>query len=132
MLARHYAHALYSLSLAPDASPKALMAGLQKVLARRGHKALLPRIAGELSKVQTEALARSGVVVRIAEAQEKKVALAKAKELLAERGMADAPIEVVEDESLTAGFVVDGPGFRFDASARASLIALYRTMTAQN
>ncbi len=129
MLARQYADALYALAQQPKADAKKLAEGLKETLVRRGHAALAPRIAAELSRVEHHAKNQTVIRVRIADASAKKEAVAKAEALITAEGDVARDIEVVEDKSLISGFVVEGPGFRFDASARAALTDLYRTLT---
>lgn len=130
MLERHYANALASLASAPRADFKALAAGLTATLARRGHTRLMPRILAQLQRAERHEMAARTVTARIARSEEKKEALAKANELASSQGQNNMNIEVVEDESLIAGFAVEGRGFRYDASARAALLGLYRKLTA--
>lgn len=128
MLETHYANALASLSRLPGASAKTLAEGLKVTLTRRGHLALLPRIIAAMKRAETREQGKRTVVARIAEAHQKSTAVTKAKELAASHGAESSDIEIVEDESLIAGFAVEGPGFRYDASSRAALMNLYRTL----
>ncbi len=129
MIAHQYAEALYTLSQQPKADVKKLALGLKETLARRGHTALASRVAAELSRVEQHARGKTVVRVRIAHASLKKEALAKVEELAQEWGGDARSVEVIEDDSLISGFAIEGPGFRFDASARAALTDLYRTLT---
>ncbi len=130
-LARMYAVALHELS-ANAASESSLVGNLVSVLEKKGHQKLLPRIKAEYEKVEKEATRKAGVTIRIAHDSDAQSGRAKAAELLVMRGHAGAQIELCDDPTLVSGYVVSGPGFRYDASARAALIALYRQLTNSN
>jgi F0F1-type ATP synthase delta subunit len=125
MLESTYAQAIAELLAAPKADAKAVAEGLKLTLARRGHMALLPRIMAHLDRAKEREAGKRATRVRLAAAADKKAALAKAAEMT---GASPDDIEVIEDASLIAGFAVEGPGVRYDASSRAALMDLYRTL----
>lgn len=124
MLEANYAQAITELLAQPKADASAVAEGLQRTLLARGHLALLPRIMAHLERTAGRERNRRRVVARIAGSHDAQAAQAKAKELAAGN---DA--EVIEDESLITGFAIEGPGFRYDASSRAALMDLYRTLS---
>lgn len=130
MQAKDYAHALYDLSLAKGASTSVLVKNLSGVLRTRGHERLLPRIAAEFGRLQEQDAKTGGIIVRVADEKSRKSALQKARALADERGLDTKTIKIKEDTALIDGFSVEGPGFRYDESARGSLVHLYRKLIA--
>jgi len=105
---------------------------LKQVLARRGHSTLYPRIISEFKKEIEKDQRSKGTMVTIASQSEKATAL-KESERIAESNNVDSKhIQVTVDEDLIGGFLVQGPGFRFDNSTRSKLQALYKSLTKAN
>lgn len=123
MLEALYAKAMTDLLNGPAADPAKLAAGLRRTLTQRGHMALLPRIVAHITRNMHSRQGEHRLFVKVARAQDMAAATAKAKEVAGGR-----PTEIVEDASLIAGFCLEGPGFRYDASARSALMNLYRTL----
>lgn len=123
-LAQQYAKGIDEASRGKRSAHE-LFAAVLLALKRRGHEKLMPRIYAELRKLQAR---RPAAEVRYAREADKAVALAKAKELLAE--VAPTELELCEDPGLISGYAIRGSDFRYDASARRSLIELYKRLVA--
>lgn len=124
MLAKEYAQALTEV-IAEGVSSASAVKNLLLVLKSRGHEKLLPRIVRELERREERASGK-GVLVRTADEKSRKEALHKAHALSEEYALDTAAIRVAEDPTLISGYAIEGPGFRFDTSARAALLNLYR------
>lgn len=129
MNAKDYAQALFDLKTRSASGQSSLVKNLIALLKSRGHEKLLPRIVAEFERL-SEGRNLGGIQVRVADEKSRKDALHKADALAREYGIDQGAIRVSEDENLIQGYTVEGPGFKFDASARGSLLALHRHLTA--
>ncbi len=120
-----YAQALYDLASKKGAHQSTLIKNLVLLLKSRGHEKLLPRILAEYERL-SQHMTGKGIVVRTGDEKSRKDALHKAHALAEQFSVDASSIRVVEDESLIQGYAIEGPGFRFDTSARAALLQLYR------
>ena len=129
MHAKEYAQALFSLRTKPSGEQSLLVKNLIALLKSRGHEKLLPKIVSEYERI-SEGRSQGGIQVRVADEKSRKDALHKADALAREYGIDQGAIRVSEDENLIRGYSIEGPGFRHDASARGSLLALHRHLKA--
>jgi F0F1-type ATP synthase delta subunit len=130
MHAKEYAQALYDLTKdAKSADSSLLVKNLSGLLKSRGHERLLPQIIAHFERIQAQKSQSDGLRVYVADEKSRKDALHKAKALADERGIDGAAISICEDQALIRGYAIEGPGFRFDTSARASLLSLYKHLT---
>lgn len=128
MQAKEYAQALFDLRTKSTGEQSSLVKNLIALLKSRGHEKLLPRIVAEFERL-SEGRDSAGIQVRVADEKSRKDALHKADALAREYGIDQGAIRVSEDENLIRGYTIEGPGFRHDASARGSLLALHRHLT---
>ena len=105
------------------------MRNFTEVLEKRGHQKLLPRIVAELEKAQAAEIKKRGITVKVANEEARAPGLTKARTLAEGKNFALKDIQVIEDDTLIAGYIVEGPGFRYDTSARAALKSLYTKLT---
>ena len=125
MQAKEYAQALFDLGSQAGANSTNLVKNLMQILKSKGHEKLLPRIASEYGRLQ-ETAGGKGILVRVADEKARKEGLHKAHALAEQYSLNTSLIRVVDDPNLIQGYAIEGPGFRFDSSARASLLNLYR------
>lgn len=128
MLPRLYAELLLKLSRSAMSDAKAVDHFLD-VLKARGHEALLPRIVREFERVLAREGRREGVALRVAKKGDGKSHAKEAKAVLSKLGIEVEPQEVV-DEFVVSGFSLEGANFRYDASARKSLITMFEALSA--
>ena len=100
------------------------------LLKSRGHEQLLPRVIREFEKVVERARRRGDVVLSVARREDSGAFIAEANKVLKNVGRTGATLREKIDESLVRGFSLEGGDFRYDASARRKLLALYETLTA--
>lgn len=100
------------------------------LLKSRGHEQLLPRIVREFEKVLERARRKGDIVLKVARAEDRGKFSSAAKEVLAQAGRKGAQIREEIDERLIRGFSLEAGDFRYDASARRRLLALYETLIA--
>ena len=127
-LAENYARALHEAASEKGKTSRELFANFVAGLKRRGHEKLLSRIEAEYQKL----LVRDGkniFHVTIASEKDRAGAVAHLKEKMPE-GVEKEDFEMCEDSNLIAGYSIAGPDFRYDASAKRSLIELYKRLTA--
>ena len=118
--AKAYARAIYDVRKEGKVvSRDALIAALS----RRHHEKLLPQIIEESRRLAEEK--KNEHVVRAASEYDANKGIDKLREF----GISEYP-RIVIDKKLVKGFVVEGKDFRFDASARRSLVDLYKRLTA--
>jgi F0F1-type ATP synthase delta subunit len=133
MQARAYALALIQfLTEHPRTEAAGAIERLKKVLVRRGHSNLLPRIVAEFEKEVVRKERAQGVVVTVAGEKSRASALAQSAKVASERGIEQKNIHVAVDPALIGGFRLRGPGFRYDASTRTRLKELYKQLTTAN
>lgn len=96
----------------------------------RGHGKLLPRIVREFEKVLARASRKAEVTLTAAHEKDLRAAAKEAAAVLARAGREGTPLRERVDQRLVRGFVLAGSDFTYDASARASLIALFERLTA--
>ena len=125
MLAKEYAQVLFELGSRGGANSTTLVKNLMQILKAKGHEKLLPRISAEYERLQQNSGGK-GILVRVADEKARKDGLHKAHALAEQYSLSTSLIRVVDDPNLIQGYAIEGPGFRFDASARASLLNLYR------
>jgi F0F1-type ATP synthase delta subunit len=129
ILARLYAELLVKIlgNGAKDADQK--IEHFITLLKSRGHEKLLPRIVREFERALAKARRGTDVVLSVARAEDRGKFLGAAKEVLAQAGRKGEIREEV-DEQLVRGFTLEANDFRYDASARRKLLALYEALTA--
>ncbi len=128
MQAREYAQALYEIENA-EKSPASTVKNLVGVLEKRGHTRLLPRILAEYERLVNGEGEKDAVTVRVADEKARRGAITEAHTLSESMGFDKKKIHIEEDESLIDGYAIEGPGFRYDTSAKAGLLALYKQLT---
>lgn len=128
MTPRHYAELLFTLTRSKTSEAK-IVEQFLAILKSRGHEALLPRIIREYERVAEREERREGVVMRVAKKGEGKKYTKEVKEILSQLAIDTEPQEVV-DEALVSGYSLESADFRYDASARRSLISLFETLSA--
>lgn len=131
MQAKQYAQALTQFIAAhPRTEAATIATRLSALLKRRGHMQLLPRIIAEYEKETARLEKKTRVHLTVANEKERAAALQKGALIASDFGIAHNKIDVDVDSGLLGGYTLKGPGFRFDASYRSRLIALYKTLTA--
>jgi F0F1-type ATP synthase delta subunit len=131
MIARYYAIAvLQFLADHPRTETATTIERLKKVLTRRGHSTLLPRIVSEMEKEMAKRERAQAVTVAVARERDRAQALTASALIAGERGIEQKHITTVVDPGLLGGFALRGPGFRYDKSQRATLLQLYKSLTA--
>lgn len=132
MQAKDYAQALFELTKrTKGAEDSTLVKNLVALLHSRGHERLLPRILGEFTRIASRDAVRGGLTVYVADEKSRKDGLHAAKALADERGIESSALRICEDPLLIRGYAIEGPGFRYDKSARASLLSLYKHLTSR-
>lgn len=125
MLAHDYAIAIANEITGGKELP-AVLSSLDRVLARKGHEKLRPRILGELARIFERRGTEEAVVIVGSEEDLKKlqdeIADAK-KELGIEKG-----VETTVDASLIGGYVLRTKEQQIDRSYKRALINLYRSI----
>ena len=121
----HYITATIEL-LHSGKEPAAVLGGLKKTLEARGHQALYPSILRGVERLLHAKNSQSAI---LAVAREKDVDTFKAAITAAskELDVADAP-EVVVDDTLIGGFVLQTGTTRLDQSYKTKLVSLYRSL----
>ena len=133
MQARQYAQALTEFIQAhPRTEAATIATRLTALLKRRGHTGLLPRIIAEYEKETARLEKKTRVHLTVAHEKERAAALQKGALVASEFGIAHTKIDVGVDPGLLGGYTLKGPGFRFDASYRSRLLALYKKLTTHN
>ena len=135
MLARLYAELLIKVLEGGKISPTGKEADqkvehFMRLLRSRGHAQLLPRIVREFERALERARRKGDIVLRVARTEDRGAFAGVAKEVLAKAGRAGANVREQVDETLVRGFTLEGSDFRYDASARRKLLALYEALTA--
>lgn len=131
MQAKNYAQALIAYQTEhPRTEAAGLLERLRAVLKHRGHEQLLPRIVSEYEREVNRRTHSERVVVALGDEAARKDALKKSEELADMFGIDQKSIHVEADDTLLSGYALRGPGFRYDSSGRARLIALYKSLTA--
>lgn len=125
MHAQEYAQALFELKPKTAHEQSSMVKNLVALLNSKGHEKLLPRIVAEYERL-LERAHMGGVQVTVADETSRKEALHKAHALAETYNVDTSSIRVTEDDHLIKGYAIEGPGFRYDASARGSLLSLYR------
>lgn len=123
-----YAHALYDLQKSRKLDGAAAVSKLIKVLKRKGHLKLLPRIVDEFEKIL--GLERNKHTMRLTCANE--TDFEKYKETLKEHfahSGAEFTEEVV-DENIIGGFVLEKGEVVIDGSYKKKLLLLYQSALA--
>jgi F0F1-type ATP synthase delta subunit len=113
-------------SLKAGHKPSEVFTGLKRVLVRRGHERLLPRIVRTLER---EALRRTGAgatTLTVAKAADADTAIAQS--LLREMAVVEKPTVVI-DETIIGGAKLRRGDTEIDASYKTTLINLYHTIT---
>ncbi len=121
----HYINATIELLRSGD-DPATILSGLKKTLATRGHQALYTSILNGVARLlQTKNTQLDTVVVARAQdvAKLKADIGAAAKEL-----QATSTPEVVVDDTLIGGFILQSGTTRIDQSYKSKLISLYRSL----
>ena len=123
-------HALYVTavieSLKAGHKPSETFAGLKRVLERRGHERLLPRIVRTLER---ESLRRTGagvVTLTVAKAADGDSDLVAS--LLKEMAVSEKPTVVI-DETIIGGAKLRSGDTEIDATYKTTLINLYHKIT---
>lgn len=125
-LAAQYARAIYEAHEESATSDAEFIANVMQALKRRHHAKILPQILEEYRKYEMAAEAQ-GLTLRLAQESERQKALAALKELDATE---EKEARTIIDQNLIKGFVVEGKDFRYDASAKRTLIDLYKRLIA--
>lgn len=128
MLPRLYAQLVIEVARSAPGGGKELANHFLELLKSRGHERLVPRILRELSRLEARERRRGEIVMRVAK---KGDAARYAKQASAVRpARAGGEFREVVDKALVDGFSLEGADFRFDASARRTLITMFETLTA--
>ncbi|HET9641252.1 MAG TPA: F0F1 ATP synthase subunit delta [Candidatus Paceibacterota bacterium] len=122
-LASAYARAIHDVRKEKKVEDSSLIASAIAAMKRRRHEKLLPQVLEEYKRLEKEQ--RDEYVVRAPSEREVNDGIDKLREF----GVAEYP-RIVIDEKLVKGYVVEGKDFRYDASAKRSLVDLYKRLTA--
>lgn len=129
MIYTAYSKAAYR-ALLKGVDPEMVCASLKRLLARKGHSGLYPRILRDLYRALTKNQAQR--VVQVSVARERDIArfAAQIKAYTARIGADQHSIVHTTDPTLIGGFTVETPSTRLDRSFKHALLALYRSLTA--
>jgi F0F1-type ATP synthase delta subunit len=113
-------------SIKAGQKPAAVFAGLQGVLARRGHERLLPRIVRSLEREAARATHSDTGTLTVAKSSDKDSAFVAA--LMKDMGVTYTPAVVVDD-TIIGGAKLRHGDTEIDATYKTALINLYHTIT---
>jgi len=122
MNAKYYAQAIYELT------GENTISNLLAVLERKGHKHLLPSILSEYKKLKMERAVAENIQVRVAkksDLEKNKVEITKDAEKFS---LNVSEAEVVEDNTIIGGFILEKGEVEVDKSYKKVLIDLYKKM----
>jgi len=122
-----YAEALRKIVEAGK-NPKAAVSALSEVLARRGRRALLSRIARAFSRLVERERAKDTLILSVP-GKNSTHAKAEAKGILDVMNINSKDIEVESDETLIGGWRLEGREHLYDASFKKHLLELYKRAT---
>lgn len=123
----HYINAVVSL-LHAETSVTEVIAGLDRVLAARGHEKLRPGIVRGVMRVLSAQRPSTSATVITASETSRKALASEIAAALSELGATDTP-EVIIDDAIIGGFIAKTNTKTYDASHRRHLVELYRTIT---
>jgi F0F1-type ATP synthase delta subunit len=113
-------------SIKAGQKPALVFAGLQSVLARRGHERLLPRIVRSLEREAARATHSDTPTLTVAKAGDKDTALVTA--LMKDMGVT-SEAAIVIDDTIIGGAKLRNGDTQIDATYKTALINLYHTIT---
>ncbi len=128
MLARSYAHALNQLlSTLPAYEGDRIIRSFLGVLARRGHRALLPRIVRELSRIHTSGSSNKPVVL-VPRGSERETLQSRIDAICSQLAIEPTTLAWQEDDRVVGGFLIRTKHAQYDATYRRALITLYQKL----
>jgi F0F1-type ATP synthase delta subunit len=113
-------------SLKAGQEPSLVFAGLKRVLARRGHERLLPRIVRTLEREASRRTGAGATILTVAKAADADSVAVQS--LLREMAVVEKPTVVI-DETIIGGAKLRSGDTEIDASYKTTLINLYHTIT---
>lgn len=107
--------------------PAVVLAELQKVLARRGHSRLYASILHGVARV-LEARGTKGATVVVSDEATYQKFKDAIEATLRDFGAKQSP-EVIVDETIVGGYIVEAENQQLDKSYKSKLVSLYRNLT---
>lgn len=126
MSAEGYSIAVYT-AIKNGVKPAEALKRLTDILARQGHSALYPRILKTLERSLEKEEGKDTMTVRIAREKDAKTYKSEIAAFREAQGLSGEE-EVIVDETIVGGYVLEGKGARTDASYKTSLISIYKSL----
>ena len=122
MKARRLAQTLYELASGDDS--KARVDAFFSYLKEKGYLKLLPLILTEYNILASATSAKDQTIIRVV----KNISPADAKALAKKHDVSD-DVEVIIDENVVGGYIVETPSTYTDVSHKHALLKLYQSLT---
>jgi F0F1-type ATP synthase delta subunit len=107
-------------------SPETALEKLRAMLSSRGHERLYPKILRELLTEASRTASRNTATVTLARKDDARALHGDIESALHTLGVTEH--DIVIDETITGGFVVEAKEKRIDRSYKKSLLTLYRSL----
>ncbi|MBL7045577.1 MAG: F0F1 ATP synthase subunit delta [Parcubacteria group bacterium] len=101
---------------------------LLKLVNKRGHERLLPRILLELKKLEQFTLGHASAKVVVASGTDLKKLKIEIANAMNKLGISEESVLTEVDESIVGGFVVKGKDALVDLSYKSMLVGLYKNI----